>query len=170
MEFLEKDLENIIWEADNKILREKGLPIDGKKYRQLRIGNYGISDIITASKNMEYSYAEQEYYSYLDITVYELKKEKVGIGAFLQAIKYCKGIQSYLNEKKPDLLYKINIVLLAKSVDLSGEFIYITDLFPKEIEGNFKLINGVSFYSFNYDINGITFKEVCNYNLIDKGF
>jgi hypothetical protein len=32
MHFLEKDLENIIWESDNEKLRERGFFINGKKY------------------------------------------------------------------------------------------------------------------------------------------
>lgn len=78
MQFLEKDLENIIWETNNKKLQEKGLLIEGKKFRQLRIGNYGICDILTVQRENYYL-----GFSYLNITIYELKKEKAGILAFL---------------------------------------------------------------------------------------
>ena len=38
MEFLEKDLEQIIWEASDNDLEDAGLDFYGKRFRQLRIG------------------------------------------------------------------------------------------------------------------------------------
>lgn len=166
MEFLEKDLEQIIWEADNDLLIGKGLSIYGVKKRQLRIGNYGVADIVTFSKN--YDYINGKIYPFLDITVYELKKEKVGIGAFLQAIRYCKGIQTFLQDKRKNYInFKLHIVLASKEVDTNSDFIYITDLFNSN---EYFFINSVNFYSFKYTINGIEFQNVSNYNLINKGF
>lgn len=165
MQFLEKDLEDIIWEADNILLQQKGLPIDGKKIRQLRIGYYGVSDLITCNrKYIQFS----KTIPYLEITIYELKKEKIGISAFLQSLKYAKGIQTYLQEKKPDLPFVINIILCAKNIDTSGEFIYIPNLI-NSCE-NFGHINNISFYTFDYLIDGINFVEHIDYNLIHKGF
>ena len=46
MKFLEKDLEQIIFESGRDSLRERGLSISGKLLRQLRIGNYGIADLV----------------------------------------------------------------------------------------------------------------------------
>lgn len=169
MEFLEKDLEEIIWESDNDLLIEKGLYIQGKKYRQLRIGNYGISDIITVQRTYDWCVSNRKPIPYLEITVFELKKDKVGIGAFLQSLKYCKGIQTYLKQKKPKIEFKLNIVLASKNVDLSGEFIYLTDLFEPYNE-HFGFLSSIDFYSFKYDINGIVFKNEKGYNLINKGF
>lgn len=163
MHFLEKDLELIIWEADNDLLKDKGLNIEGKKIRQLRIGNYGIADIVTFKRKYMHG-----CFPFLEITIYELKKEKVGIGAFLQAIKYCKGIKTYLKEKKPNLDFNLKIVLASKEVDLDGSFIFLTDLIYNEYE--FGYLTSVDFYSFKYDINGIVFKNEKEYNLIHKGF
>jgi hypothetical protein len=162
MRFLEKDLEDIIWESDNELLKQKGLEIEGKKYRQLKIGNFGVSDLITVKRKNDLCY------NYLDISIYELKKEKVGISAFLQAIRYCKGIKTYLDENKPNINYRINIVLISKEVDLLGSFIFLPDLFYNEYADN--TISSINFYSFKYDINGILFKKEEDYNLIDKGF
>jgi len=165
MKFLEKDLEVIIWEADNKKLQERNLPIEGNKVRQLKIGNYGIADLVTFKKcNSGYDGA----FPYLKITVYELKKEKVGISAFLQAIKYCRGIKSYMKKHKPNILFTIEIVLIAKEVDLSGDFIYLTDLFYScETFGS---VNSVLFYTFNYDFDGINFINESSYDITNKGF
>ncbi len=44
MKFLEKDLEQIIFESGMDSLNERGLYIRGKRLRQVRIGNYGIAD------------------------------------------------------------------------------------------------------------------------------
>ena len=52
MRFLEKDLEQIIHESGMDQLNERGLPIDGKMFRQMRIGNYGIADLITVTRPM----------------------------------------------------------------------------------------------------------------------
>jgi len=165
MKFLEKDLEVIIWESDNEKLRQRNLPIEGKKFRQLKIGNYGVADLVTFTKRYAVSNSTMPY---LEITVYELKKEKIGISAFLQSLKYCKGITAYLEKNKPEMLFTINIVLCAKEIDLSGDFIYITDLF-KCME-SFNTVNEVLFYTFNYDFDGINFQNHQGYDLIHKGF
>jgi hypothetical protein len=165
MNFLEKDLENIVWEADNIKLQQKNLPIEGKKIRQLKIGNYGISDIVTYERQyLEFS----ETSPYLKITIYELKKEKIGISAFLQSLKYAKGIKTYMEEYRSNIDFTINIVLCAKDIDLSGEFIYITDLMYSF--ENFGFINKIDFYTFEYLIDGINFIKHENYNLTHKGF
>ena len=170
MTFLEKDLEQIIWESDNLKLQEKRLPIVGKKYRQLRIGNYGILDLMTVEKEYYWDEDRNSNLPILKITVYELKKEKVGISAFLQSLRYCKGIKSYLQKYKPNIVFELNVVLIAKEVDLSGDFIFITDLFDVEYSNTPEVINSVKFYSFDFDINGITFKNHYGYDLTDKGF
>lgn len=162
MSFLEKDLENIIWESDNEKLREKGLKIYGKKFRQIRIGNYGVADLITVERKIDCYFN-----NFLDITVYELKKEKAGISAFLQAIRYCKGIQTYMLNKRSSTLFKLNIVLCAKNIDTESDYIFISDLISSD---EYEKICSVHNYSFNYGIDGIVFKQKQNYNLIDKGF
>src|SRR6188768_3636169 len=170
MNFLEKELEQIIWESDNMKLRQKGLEISGKKFRQLRVGNYGILDLLTVEKLYYSNFRDRRNDPYLNITVYELKKEKVGISAFLQSIKYCKGIKSYLSKRKLGLKFKLNVVLCAKEVDTTGDFIYLTDLFTHEINTPNSNINSVSAYSFNFDIDGINFRSHTEYSLIREGF
>jgi hypothetical protein len=163
MKFLEKDLEQIIWETDNEKLQQKGLLISGKKLRQLRIGNYGIADLVTYEK-IPHDFLSN---SYFEITVYELKKEKAGISAFLQALRYCKGIYTYLEIYKPNIAFKLNIVLCAKEIDTTSDYIFLTDLLNSE---DFNTLNTITNYSFNYGIDGIEFKEEKGYNLSSKGF
>ena len=161
MHFLEKDLELIIWESSNQKLNEKGLPITGKKLIQVKIGNYGIADLITYNKIHLYGLP------FLDITVYELKKEKVGISTFLQAVRYCKGIKSYFDEYRPNMYFKLNIVLCAKEVDINSDYIFLTDMISSDYQGS---ISNLSNYSFSYEIDGIKFKREYNYDLTHKGF
>ncbi len=168
MNFLEKDLEQIIWESDNEKLEQKGLLIDGKKYRQLKIGGFGIADLVTVKKQYYYNRELEKYIPFLAITVFELKKEKVGISAFLQAVRYCKGIKTYLEDKYFDLEFTFDIFLVSKEVDKVSDFIFLTDLFKSY--KNFGYINNIKYYSFSYDIDGIRFKNEELYNLVHKGF
>lgn len=163
MKFLEKDLEDIIWESDNEKLQEKGLCIEGKKIRQLKIGNYGISDIISVFRVPNDGFDE----SHINITIYELKKEKAGISAFLQAVRYCKGIKLYVERRKPNLKVKYNIVLCAKEIDTNSDYIFLTDLIYSDECG---FINSVTNYSFKYGLDGMVFKEENNYELSNNKF
>jgi hypothetical protein len=83
-------------------------------------------------------------------------------------LKYAKGIQTYLEKYKSNLDFTLNIVLCAKNVDMSGEFIYIPSLINSH--ESFGTINSISFYTFDYLIDGINFIENNKYNLKNKGF
>lgn len=155
MKFLERDLEEIIYTSDRKALSERGLTVRGKLFRQLRIGNYGVADLVSVERDP----------CCLFITVYELKKEKIGISAFLQALGYVKGIESYIKRRKPKLLIEFNIVLVGSNLDTSSTYCYLPELVPPSYIGQF-----VTNYTYSYDVDGIRFKEERNYDLIDKGF
>jgi hypothetical protein len=65
-----------------------------------------------------------------------LKKEEINIFAFLQALRYVKGIKEYVSIKNPKIKTKFGIVLVGKSIDNSGNgFPYLTDL----IEGQMNI-------------------------------
>lgn len=177
MKFLEKDLEEIIYETHNKDnyqLWERNLYTNGKMLRQLNIGSYGIADLVTFERGYvdpmypnEFVFNDSDFltpetnYPTLRITVYELKKDKIGIAGFLQAVGYVKGIQRYLASRKRFKWYHViyEIVLIGKNVDTSGNFCYITDLFPK-----------VSFVTYKYSINGLSFTTSQGYRITDEGF
>jgi hypothetical protein len=161
MIFLEKDLEDIIWETDNEKLQTKGLDISGKKFRQLRIGNYGIADIVTFDK----SYFPCHH---IRITIYELKKDKIGLSAFLQGINYIKGLMSYFENKRPTLDVSFDLVLCGREIDKSGSFVYLADLFSGEDQLGF--LNDIRFYIYDYTADGIVFKRISGYSLKDEGF
>lgn len=148
MRFLEKDLEQIIYETPNEKLKDKGLLIDGKKLRQLKLGNYGIPDIITYKRG---DWAD------LDVSIYELKKDKIGISAYLQALNYWKGIDEYLDKRGLSCHFQIN--LIGCELDTSGSFCYLPDF-----------DNKIRFYTYDYDFDGIKFTRQSGYKLTDNGF
>jgi hypothetical protein len=162
MTFLEKDLEQIIYESGRDLLEEKGLSIEGKLYRQLRIGNYGIADLVSVIRPV-YDWdinCKRTIFIPGEITIYELKKEKIGISAFLQSLSYMRGIESYLNKRCKKHLFNISICLIGKEIDESGSFCYLSGLeeFP------------INFMTYSYNINGIIFKRVDNFCLMNEGF
>lgn len=165
MNFLEKDLEEIIYSADKELLAEKGLYISGILKRQLRIGNYGTADLVSFARNSHP--ASQKVNPVLTITIYELKKDKVGISAFLQAIGYAKGIQSYLEKRSFKLDYEFEIVLIGRELDENSTFVYLLELLPcnYHFATSFLLC-----YTYSYDLNGIKFKQEYGYSLTDEGF
>ena len=152
MEFLEKDLEEIIFEADRNDLIERGLNIRGKLFRQLKIGNYGIADLVEVSRFRKDGWHEgSQIEPRLFITVYELKKDKIGISAFLQALGYLKGIRQYLRVRKPNIEFILHIVLIGREMTkIHEEFIEGTCTSVHElmlesdnIRGEFSILVGV---------------------------
>lgn len=150
MTFLEKDLEDIIYETDNCDLQDCGLWIFGKKIRQLQIGNYGIADIVTVDRHS----SEKT----LVFEVYELKKDVLNTSSFLQCLRYAKGIDMWLKVNK-SFDYKINITLIGRSIDTSDNIVYLTDFMP-----TFKI------YTYDYGFNGIKFQERSGFYLKNQGF
>lgn len=148
MKFLEKNLEQIIFESDRKQLSERGLTIYGRLYRQLRIGNYGIADLVEFER----------YRSSLKITVYELKNELVGINALQQAVGYLSGIECYLNLRGVDF-FDSSIVLIGANIEKNNNFCFFGDIF-----------SNLSIYEYKYTLTGLEFSEVSGYSLTKKGF
>lgn len=162
MQFLEKDLEEIIFKASDEDLEERGFFISGKRFRQFRIGNYGIADLITVDK--VYKYGDSR--SSLEIFVYEFKKDFIDLNTFMQAIRYCQGISRYL-EKRGFYNYNLNIVLCGKYIDTKSEFVYLKDLIYGDEPGH---LSTLKFYTYQYEFDGIKFKSHSNYCLSNEGF
>jgi hypothetical protein len=167
MKFLEKDLEQIIWEADKEVLSEKGLHLDGKLKRQLKIGNYGIADLIHF-KRPEYRLIDNKrrFVENGLIEIIELKNEKISISAFMQAINYVQGIKRYLekrNFREYRYDYTYRITLIGRHLDKNSSICYLPDLI---CSSEFQ----VEIYTYNYDLNGIQFTNESNYKLSKEGF
>ena len=170
MHFLEKDLEQIIWESTTEQLEEKGLhitepfnPNEFKKFRQLRIGNYGVSDLIYASRYYE-PLDESDKRRTLEINIVELKKLDVNTDTLKQALRYANGLREYIKyrNKFSSNYVKYKITLVGRVVDLTPEFLDLLNFIGIE----------VVIYRYDYTIDGITFDffEWEGYSMTNKGF
>jgi len=162
MDFLEKDLEQIIFDADHEELFDRGLFLYGAKKRQLNIGNYGIADIVYFHR------VREPIGNYLVVTIVELKQKQINVGTFLQAIRYAKGIERYLKKRKFSFYVKFEIMLIGRTVDINSSFSYMFDFFRNDL--NYGDATRVSGYTYDYDIDGISFREVADYKLSKEGF
>ena len=171
MKFLENDLEEIIYTSGRDVLEERGLLIEGELKRQLKIGNYGIADLVSITKPRFVSSKFGIPYDIElgEITIYELKKEQIGIAAFLQALDYVKGIKEYLNYRNKDHLFTINMTLIGKKIDKSGSFCYISELLQIQSEDRFNS-GRIDFYTYDYKIDGLHFYQQNNFVLTNQGF
>lgn len=158
MDLLEQDLEDIIYNAPRKELEERGLYIEGTIKRQLRIGNYGTADLVTFTK-----YPKDIVDYRIKVTIYELKKGKIGTDAFMQGIRYIKGIQDYLGRYRHLKYAYYELVLIGGKVDTNSSFLYLIDLLSW---GSFAL--KVCTYEYSYD--GIRFSSHFGYKLVESGF
>jgi hypothetical protein len=171
MNFLEKDLEQIVYDADKELLAEKGLTINGKLIRQLRIGNYGITDLVEYRR--PYYCKCYESVQKGEITVYELKQNKIGISTFLQALGYLKGIKEYLKCKNMEDNYNYSIVLIGKELDRNSTYHYLTDFLSNssnDIDIDADSILSLHNYTYEYGLNGIEFKRQHGWRLLNNGF
>lgn len=170
MKFLEQDLEEIIFnniqhEEGIEMLELKGLSVSNhiRSYRQPKIGNYGIADIVTYTRPHAHKGNNRVIHpSGHIVDVYELKKENISVSALLQGIRYCKGIKNYF-EKRHIFDLTINLILIGKDIDLNSDFIYIPEFLNNEYFS-------ISYYTYLMDINGLQFQRHESYSLIDEGF
>jgi hypothetical protein len=155
--FYEKDLEEIIYNASDEQLEERGLyGFYGKRFRQLNLESYGKVNLVTASRDRSCANGP----SFLRITIYVLKEGKIGVSSFFEAIKYAKGIYEHLSIREI-YRYTINIVIIGSEVDITGSLCFIPSLFnvdQTEVT-NFSAVNSIKFLTYDYDMYGIRFEE-----------
>ena len=166
MKFLEYDLEEIIQMSDRKKLKERGLYVQGKMYRQLRIGNYGVADLVTFTRP---KYIFDGIIEPGCITIYELKKDSISVSAFIQAIGYARGIQRYLMEKSFLLSdnMSIKIVLIGRTIDINSTFVFLPEIINNSnCEYSFQL----EMLKYSYNVEGLLFSEISGYKLNNEGF
>lgn len=173
MRFLEKDLEEIIYSARKDTLSERGLSISGTLKRQLRLGNYGVADLVEFERPYFNNYHKRHMKGV--ITVYELKQEKIGVSTFFQALNYVAGIRHWIEKNKPLLIDSFNykIVLIGNSFDSSSSFIYLSDIFDNEVQDictEDEVKTSVRLLKYEYDVDGISFTELTGYKLSNPGF
>ena len=116
MEFLEKDLEEIIYLSDKFRLDKRGLSLHGKLKRQFRIGNYGVSDLVEIIRPK----CENKIFYKGTINILELKKDKIGVSTFFQALNYLQGIKTYLEQRSFDHYFNYKITMIGKELDFNS--------------------------------------------------
>jgi hypothetical protein len=160
MNILEKEIEDLVWSADWDLIRERGLPISGRGFRQLNLGSYGISDIVTFDLVKTRYTDRKETSRHLTVSIYELKKDNITIDTLLQAIRYYKAIQRII-ETSPYLIDAVDyeIYLIGKGLDKNGDgFSFITDFCPS-----------INFYTYSIDlVNGLRFKRQDDYRHVNE--
>lgn len=157
MSFLEKDLEDLLLEANDELLDERGLTTELglNKLNQVYLGNYGTCDMIGWSRGSVDS--PDKIYQWVDITVVELKKDYINIDSILQVIRYVKGVEEYLKSRK--FKYNIKAVLIGKRIETTSNACYLFDY-----------LDILDVYTYEYKIDGIHFEKEDNYKLTDNGF
>lgn len=160
MEFSEKMIEDLIVDSieSGQIskLEKRGLGHVchyHQFFRQFDLGEYGRLDLV----GLKYEHAQQWRHNkkFFDINVIEIKKGEINSGSYLQAIRYCKGIEVLL--EKYNMEANFHITLIGSSV-CSGDFIYLPDV-----------VDNLTIFTICLDLdNGITFKNHHGYRL-NKG-
>lgn len=174
MNFLEKDLEEIIFNADKSKLTESGLCVNEYEtfYRQLRIGNYGVADIVSHDRPFYNKISGKHVKGH--ITVYELKKDKISVSAFLQALNYLNGIQSYLNIRRIKHNYDYTIRLIGRDYNKNSSFQNLPDIIycdNHELHIGCNPIFSIELYTYTQDNYGLlTFTQIKGEKLQIEGF
>lgn len=177
MNFLEKDLEQVIYEAPDEFI-ELNFGVKGKRYRQQKIGMYGRSDLIFVERknsiDIDFPNRKTKILECgLGISILELKRDQINTDTLLQAIRYAKGIQMFLQERK-FYNYYFNIILCGRSIDLNSNFIYMTDLFNNHEESSiidFNMqIKSINVYTYDYEFDGLKINQKQGYHLTNNNF
>ncbi len=156
MGFLEKDLEDIIFEADREELLKRGLPIRGKVYRQLQIGNYGRADLVSVERGFDF--IDGVFERVLFINVFELKKDALTIDALIQAKRYASGIRRFLDKRDFSHSAIINTTIIGNSINSGGDWIYMLNDYK------------IKTYTYDYRFDGIFFTRHNDWSLVNDGF
>jgi hypothetical protein len=170
MDFIERDLEDIIFNTNVNDLYERGLGLlfEAHTYRQLKIGNYGIADIVQFQLEKEPWHNGERWFlnNTVRVKIIELKKNEINIDAFLQSLRYAKGIKNFYDKRmeksKFNCELKISIVLIGKTVNTKDDFCYLSDFLNDD---DFEL----DMYTYSYNFDGISFDLRKGYNLVNKG-
>ncbi|WP_159467993.1 hypothetical protein [Dyadobacter sp. 3J3] len=162
MKILEKDLENMLSTDNTEILIRRGLTCFDHKVilKQVDMGAYGIADVVGISST---DFLGENT---IQVSIYELKKDQIGFGAFGQACRYEAGLVKYFREKClfEDYMISYCIVLIGASIDLDSNFIFAAGSSCR-----------TSCYTYSVDIEGVhfvrsNFEDFIPTNLVDDGF
>lgn len=159
MNLLEKELEDAIYEATDEQLKERGLADvveDGTimRLRQTFLGDEaGRSDLIFVTRK----HFCDAFDSILRINIIELKRDKVGSDALLQAIRYANAVKTYMDLRKFDY-YDLKITLIGQEIKSDNSFMFLPYLTNRRAN-YLHAVNEINAYSFRYMIDGIQFSD-----------
>lgn len=149
MDFLEKDLEDILFKAyqsgDQKEIQKRGLHSFGHDFliRQLNLGSYGVADLVGINF-CPAKYRLDESFS--AITIYELKKDAINLTTFNQIVKYGKAIVDYL-ESQDIYGCHVNYVIIGRKINPNiDNLCFLNDAFKN-----------IKTYTYDYDFEGVKF-------------
>lgn len=164
MKFLEKDLEEIIFISSNYELCIRGLNLYKNKIRQLKLGAYGVCDILAWQR------CNDNYYgNIIQIQIIELKQNEINLYTLSQVLRYARAIQRYLEFRNSKITYQIDIVLIGKTINCSDSTMYLPSLFNSN-EEKFNSINSISIIGYTYEIDGLHFYDLNELHLSNEGF
>ena len=155
MNFLERNLEDIIYENSltkdgREKLRERGLVVEGKMFRQVDLGGFGRIDLLERG-----FYMSRKGFLVPYSIIYELKRNAISEDTIMQACRYVCGIKSNLSNYSSEEASKkrgnpvIWIRLIGETCNYNGGFRYL-----------YSCVNNIDAYTFSYDIDGIHFKPI----------
>ncbi len=142
MDFLEKDLEELLFSTPKETIRERGMHsfMYDQIFRQVNLGVYGILDLVTIER----------YSAIMIIKVYELKNKKLNPSAFWQTVRYIKAIKHILSKiNLRNHIIEIKGIMVGREIDLSGDFCFLPTIH-----------SDVEMYTYKYDLNGLYFNHV----------
>ncbi|GAB3939191.1 hypothetical protein [Larkinella terrae] len=162
MELSEKDLEDSIYNAaidsyGRLFLEERGLTLNGKIFRQVNLGDYGIADLITIhyiGKKKNIHNPDGKPIKTILITVYELKKGLVGLATYGQLHRYMRGVQELAKTTRAnksggvDIQVWINGTLIGDGIESIDAWDLITSS------------PGMSAYIYKFGFDGLSFIQI----------
>lgn len=147
----EADLEKFLMKSKDLFLSNLG-PYQYKN--QVRIGNYGIADIVGYFDSEDEMGAASRSY-----VVIELKNRELRYEDFFQACRYAKGLERSHSNNDKIMCSEIRIILFGTN-ETDADILYLPDLFENI---------GV----YGYEISpktGFSVREFSSINLLNEGF
>lgn len=144
MNILEKEIEEIVFLADNELLSKKGLRLYKNKLSQVNFGDYGIADIIT------WRVIKNNSCRIINFQVIELKKELIDVNTLMQASRYATAIREIMSQfNLLNTKISIEIVLIGKKVQIIGDFVFLANF-----------VHNLDIYEYKISLDhGITFNK-----------
>jgi len=123
MNILECDIEDLVFNSKNEILLSRGLDLCRNKQRQVRLGSYGIADVICWE-------LIEKYNRKIKIQIVELKKEVIDCNALMQACRYQTAIQQIIDRRNfNNTEFEFEVILIGKKIQEHGDFVFTLNTF-----------------------------------------